>query len=72
MCNGTETVNINAETIGVRLPNGEVSVMKSSNPSDINKKYKSDEEFLKAHPNKVDEATGKETVSTLLLDMINE
>ena len=70
MCN--ETVNINAETIGVRLPNGEVSVMKSKNPSDVNKKYKSDEEFLKAHPNKVDEATGKEVVSTLLLDMINE
>ena len=58
-----DMVNINAETIGVRLPNGEVSIMKSKNPSDVNKKFKSDEEFLKAYPNKVVEASGKETIS---------
>ena len=46
--------------------------MKSKNPSDVNKRFNTDEEFLKAYPNKVDEESGKETVSTLLLDMINE
>lgn len=61
--------NINAQNVGIRLPNGKVKMMKSANPSDKDKEFNSDEEFYKAFPN-VNEGTGE--ISSLILDTINE
>jgi hypothetical protein len=62
-------MNINAENIGIRLPNGKVKMMKAKNPSDKDREFNSDSEFYKTYPN-VNEGSG--TVNSLILDMINE
>ena len=61
-------VNVRAENVGIRLPNGKVKMMKSKNPSDRNREFDSDAEFYKAFPN-VNEGSG--AVTSLILDMVN-
>lgn len=63
-------VNVNAKNVGIRLPNGKIKMMSAENPSDKNRVFETDEEFYKTFPN-VNEGTG-ETISTLILDTINE
>jgi hypothetical protein len=62
-------MNINAENVGIRLPNGKVKMMKSKNPSDKNREFNSDSDFYKAYPN-VNEGSG--ALTSVILDMINE
>lgn len=63
-------LSLNPKTTAITLPNGKIQVIKSDRPGAVGKIFETKEEFYKEFPN-INEG-GRQTITTLVLDTINE